>query len=104
MRRSDLLPDEVKLICLVQQINFGRICDLIIRAGQPHFEPAPRVQRDHKFGGQNGARVEFTLEDFVLKKQQAEMFQTLRKMEDGTVTKLEIKGGLPFGMTVEGQA
>jgi len=101
MRRQNLTPSERRLVTLMQRINFGRVRNLVVRDGQPTFEPAPRTQRDHKFGGQNGARAEVSLDDYVLKKEVVELFRQLRKLGNGKIVNLEIRAGLPFLMTDE---
>ncbi len=100
-RAQDLTPAERRLVMLFQRINFGRLRNLAVRGGQPVFDPAPRTQRDHKFGGQNGTRPEVSLDDYILKKEVAEMFRELRTLENGVIVNLEVRCGLPFLMTDE---
>lgn len=85
----------------MQQINFGRIDGISVRNGEPVFEPAPRVIREIKFGGENGPRPELGVEDFVLKAQVVELFDRLDDLGNGKVGSLEIKHGLPFRMSIE---
>ena len=98
---KDLSVPEKRLLNLMQRINFGRIRSLRIKDGQPHFDPLPRTQRDYKFGGKNGQRPEALLPDFVLCKEQVELIQAIRAMQEGTIVNLEIRGGLPAVMTDE---
>ena len=100
-RWNDLTPNERRLVRLMQRTNFGRAKNLVVREGQPTFDPAPRIQRDHKFGGQNGARAEVSLDDYALKKEVVELFRQLRKLGKGTIVNLEVRAGLPFLMTDE---
>ena len=100
-RSQDLTPGERRLVMLLQRINFGRLRNLLIRAGQPMFEPRPYLQRDHKFGGQNGPRAELGLDDFVLKIEVVEMLRQFRALGNGVIVNLEVRGGLPFLMTDE---
>ena len=100
-RAQELTPAERRMVTLLQRINFGRVRNLVVRDGQPVFDPAPRTQRDHKFGGQNGPRPEVSLDDYVLKKEVAEMFRQLRTLGDGVIVNLEVRCGLPFLMTDE---
>ena len=104
IRSSQLSANEQRLLKLLQQINFGRLRGLRIRKGQPVFDPPPRTQRDHKFGGQNGPRAEVRLEDYVLKKEVIELFRQLRQLGNGTIVNLEVRAGLPFLMTDEEEA
>jgi hypothetical protein len=100
-RRQDLSPNARRLLRLLQQVNFGRLRNLVIRDGEPVFDPPPRVQRDHKIGGQNGPRPEIALEDFALRKEVVEMFRHFRELGSGTIVNLEVRSGLPFLMTDE---
>ena len=103
-RRNDLTAAELKLLFLMQKINFGRIRNLVVHVGQPVFAPPPLMQRDHKFGGQNGVRPESNLRDFVLKKEHVDLFEAIRAMGDTTIVNLEVRCGLPLLMTDEEDA
>ena len=85
----------------MQEINFGRIEGLVIRNGEPVFEPAPRVIRYHKLGGENGPRRERELDDFVLKAKVTELFEQFEAIGNGKIVRIEIKYGIPFLMEVE---
>ena len=58
--KASLSPPRRRLIELMQQINFGRIESLLVRNGEPAFDPAPVVIREVKFGGDNGPRPSAT--------------------------------------------
>ncbi len=104
-RRNDLTDAELRLLLMMQKINFGRIRNLAVHGGQPVFDqPPPLVQRDHKFGGHNGARLESTLSDFALKKEHVDLVRAIRAMGDATIVKLEVRRGLPLLMTDEEEA
>ena len=51
----------MKLIELMQLVNFGRMKQLKIRQGEPVFDPAPTVIQDLKIGGSNDPRMEIHL-------------------------------------------
>jgi hypothetical protein len=87
----------------MQSINFGRIEDLQVRAGEPVFSPVPRVIRKLKIGGENGARPEIDHGDFWLKQQTIELFQSIAELGEGEILSIEVKHGLPFAMEVEQQ-
>jgi hypothetical protein len=101
--KSDLSPERRQLVETMQQINYGRILNLVVRAGEPTFTPSTRIERQFKFGGDCQPRTEVPLPDFALKSKVTELLDCIGKMQDGTITQLEVKGGLPFGMTVEEQ-
>jgi hypothetical protein len=102
--KSSLSPARRRLIELMQSINFGRIENLTVSAGEPAFDPPPRVVREIKIGGDNGPRAERNASNFLLKEQVVELFQYLDHLRDGTIEVLEIKHGLPFRLLVEGAA
>ena len=66
--KSSLSGSHRRLVELMQRLNFGRIEDLIVRDGEPVFDPAPKVIQKVKIGGENGPRPELSCEDFLLKK------------------------------------
>jgi hypothetical protein len=85
----------------MQRLRFGTIEGLVIRDGEPVFDPRPRVVRDVKFGAKNGPRPESRLDDFVLKDEVREFFAQLDALGNVTIRRLEVKHGLPFRMEVE---
>jgi hypothetical protein len=99
--KSGLSRAQALLVELLQQINYGRIEHLRIRAGMPVFEPPPRVVRTLKMCSDTGPRPEADLEDFSLKRQTIEMLQKIAEVGDGEILTLEVKGGLAFSMEVE---
>ena len=98
---ASLPPERRRLLKRMQQINFGRIENLVIRNGQPVLSPLPRIIREVKFGGENGPRPEASIEDFALKAQVVELLRYMDELQDGVIGVLEIKHGLPFRMAVE---
>ena len=99
--KSCLSDAQVRLIELMQRINFGRIFDLEVRDGQPVMDPPPRVVREIKFGGDNGPRPEVARSDFTLKAHVRDLFAQLEALGDGVIPCIEVQRGLPFRMTVE---
>ena len=99
--KADLSPAGVRLVELMQGINYGRVEDLAVRRGEPVLDPPPRVIREIKFGGENGPRVEVGKPDFTLKAQVRDLFAQLEALGDGVIPCIEIQRGLPFRMTVE---
>jgi hypothetical protein len=101
---ASLPPERRRLLKRMQQINFGRIENLVVRNGQPVLSPPPRIVREVKFCGENGPRPEASIEDFAIKAQVVELLRYLDKLQDGVISVLEIKHGLPFRMTLEDAA
>jgi hypothetical protein len=103
MTKSSLSAPQKRLLEALQKTNFGRIEGLTIRAGEPTFNPMPRIVKDVKLGApDNGARPEALAADFALKREHIELFEMLIRVGDGVIECLEIKAGLPFRIsTVE---
>ena len=98
--KAALSPARRHLLKICQQVNFGRIECLSLRAAQPIFDPPPRIVREIKFGGENGPRRELGVADFLLKRQVIELFEFFDEMQDGAIDVLELKHGLPFRLIV----
>jgi len=104
MNKKQLSEHQESLVEIMQSLNFGRIEDLPVHAGQPVLAPPPRVIREVKFGGDNGPRLEVANDDFELKAQVRELFAQMKVMGNGVIRCLEVKHGLPFRMTIEENA
>lgn len=89
-----------RLVRHMQRLRFGRIETLVIRGGEPVFDPPPNFVREHKFGGENGPHPNLRADDFLLKDQVVDLFRQLDALSDGVITVLEVKHGLPFRMLV----
>jgi hypothetical protein len=101
--KSALSGPRRRLLETMQQLNFGRIENLAVHAGEPAFDPAPKIVQDIKIGGENGPRPELAQDDFVLKSQVAELFTHLSHLSDIAVV-IEVRHGLPFRLIVEQQS
>src|SRR6185369_15875664 len=99
--KSSLADPHRHLVELLQNLNFGRIEALLVRDGEPIFEPAPRVIQMLKMGGQNGPRDEASLPDFWLKQPIIDLLQTIREIGDGEILAIDVKHGLPFTVEIE---
>lgn len=104
MTKSTLSEPRKKLIDLMQRLKFGRIERLVVRDGEPVLDPAPRIVRDIKIGGEKGSRPEPGNPDFALRAQEVEMLEHLSRLQDGTLDVVEVKHGLPFKLVIEQSA
>ncbi|HRT22106.1 MAG TPA: hypothetical protein P5318_18510 [Candidatus Hydrogenedentes bacterium] len=102
--KRELTRARRNLLEQMQALNFGRIRNIQVIGGEPRFTPMTKIERQIRFGGDNQPRPEAALEDFALKDKVVELFDAIERLGDGLILKLEIKGGLPFDMTVEEQA
>jgi len=98
--KAALTPARKWLVELMQKIHFGRIENLLVKNGEPVFEPSPRVIREIKFNGENRPRPELNLNNFELKAEVKELLASLDQLENGCVETIEVKHGLPFHMSI----
>lgn len=96
-----LSAPRLQLVRLFQTLNFGRIEGLVIRDSEPVLDPAPRTIREVKFGGDNAARDERDLQQYLLKSQVIELFEEFDRLQNGTIAAIEAKHGLPFRMILQ---
>jgi len=101
IRKKNLESSEKHLVEMMQDLNFGRIIGLHTRGGRPSFNPPPKVLREIKFGGENGPRPELKSRDFTLKSQTIALLENLSHLGDGITVTIEVRHGLPFGMSYE---
>jgi len=101
VRKSDLTPARRWLVENMQKIGFGRIKQLVIVNGQPLRRPPPRVYRDHRLTGNNSHRREEQISDFILKDRVVRLFEKFDRIGNGVISSLEVRDGLPYGMTLE---
>lgn len=99
--KSSLSDSHRRLVELMQRLNFGRIQNLVVRDGEPVFDPAPKVIQKVKIGGENGPRPELSCEDFLLKKQTVQLLEAISDLGEGTVLIIDVKHGLPFAVEIE---
>jgi hypothetical protein len=99
--KASLSPPRQRVVEIMQRLNFGTIEGLQIRAGEPIFDPPPRITKDIKLGGENRPRPELSRTDFALKNQVAELFDHLSHIDEGSAATIEVKHGLPFRLVIE---
>lgn len=100
LSKQQLSSSRTRLLEMMQALNFGRIENLSVTAGDPVFDPPPKVIRELKFGSTNGTRPELSLDDFVLKAEVRELFDAITGIGDGVIERIEVRHGLPFRMIV----
>jgi hypothetical protein len=85
----------------MQRIGYGRLKHLVIVRGDPLINPRPRLYRDRRFTGPDAGRPESHSVDFILKESVVRLFETFDRIGSGTVACIEVRDGLPYGMTSE---
>jgi hypothetical protein len=83
------------LVRLCQNINFGSICGLQIRKGQPVFDRPPVVLIDFKLDGGDPPRTETSLTDFELAQEVVRLLERLDELVTTSVEVLEVRAGIP---------
>ena len=90
-----LSPERLALVKLMRELQFGRIENMSIRAGQPVMDQDLRVVRVACLGGDSGGTNAASSDEFELKRAVRDLFDELARLDHGTVVKLEFKRGLP---------
>ena len=85
----------------MQKIGFGKLKRLTIVQGEPVIDPPPRLYRHHRLTGPNHERPEQVLKDFILKQQLVNLFASFDHIQNGVISVLQVRDGLPYGMTLE---
>ena len=99
--KASLTPARQRLLRLLQEVEFGRIENLVLRDGEPLLEMQPRVVRTITFAATGSRNRSRRVEEFELKQQMVEMFRQFDRIGNGVVARIDIKHGLPCFMTVE---
>jgi len=99
--KDAISPARKRLVQIMQELNFGRIESLMIRSGEPVWDPAPRIIRQIKLCGDNGPRLDQGIKDFKLKNQVGELFDHFNSLGTCCIESLEVQHGLPFRLVVE---
>jgi hypothetical protein len=83
------------LIGLFQSVNFGQILGLVIRKGNPVFQPEPSVLLDVKLDTDEGQRPEASLADLALRDEVRRLLAHLDRLQNVTVERTEVRSGVP---------
>jgi hypothetical protein len=106
LRYEQLRPQQRQLVDLMSRIRYGRIEDLLIQAGQPVFQPRPRVFCEIKLESdaspiRSHSDSPPVNPNYELKTQVRSLLQRLLQLGNGRVPSIVIADGLPLRMTVE---
>ena len=99
--KSCLSLAQARLIELLQSLNFGRVEGLRVGAGEPIFDPPPRVIQTVRLGSDNGPRPERSYTDFRLKHQIVEMLDIFSRLGEGEIRAIDVRHGLPYCMEID---
>ena len=98
--KSTLSAPRQKLLQTMQQLYFGKIEDLMVRAGEPLFSPALRITQEIKLGGDAAERKQPRTDDFTLKRHATDLFDQFDLLPDGSFVTIEVRHGLPARLIV----
>lgn len=69
-----------------------------MEAAEPVFDGSSALVPDVKLDSEEGPRPELMLDDFVLSDEVARLLRRLDQIRDGTVRRIEVRGGIPRRM------
>lgn len=99
--RQPVTPQQRQLMELVRRVRFGRIVDLVIKAGQPVLDPPPHVAREVKFAPDVCGR---TMPDEVaVQERWHELFNELAAIGDGVIEVMQVVACMPHRMRARRQ-
>lgn len=90
-----LSESRLRLLRLMQEVNYGKILKLSIEDGEPIYVPPPLCVKDWKLDTENLSRPELELPDFALKKQHHRLFHVFATIGNGTIDEIHVREGLP---------
>src|SRR5688500_3578386 len=94
-RLAHLSTARQRLLTLMRQLHYGRIEGLTIENADPVLNPWPKVVQDIKLGC-DSPQPDIKAADYQLKTQVIEFFDYLDRLGTGSISLIEVKGGLPF--------
>ena len=98
---SQLPPEVRELLRVLNRIGYGFVENLPIAKGRPVLSPPPRIIRELKLEpGSN--RSQETKQDFILKGPMLQLVRRLELIGDGSIPRIEVRGGVPFRLILEG--
>jgi hypothetical protein len=100
MTIGSLNPTQKRTLMIIRTLFFGRIEGLSIHAGQPCYDPAPRIIQEIKLSSPPEQRLDDSAKDLLLKKEFAILFRCLSELREGIVA-IDVRHGAPFKLELE---
>lgn len=95
MKFNECSKNEQWIILTMQKLGYGEINGLLVKGGQPQPVPMPELWRTEKFGV-NAVPEEKISKDFELHRQHVYFLEYLGKLDNGTLSVIQIHNGLPL--------
>ena len=100
-RFSQLSASRKALVRLCQSTNYGHIRDLAVRDREPVLSEKCLVFVDFKLDSEERPRPEAAEPDFLLCAEIVRLMALLDKINNGKISKLEIRAGIPRRIILE---
>jgi hypothetical protein len=100
IRFSQLSPSLKTLVRLCQELNFGSILNLTVINGEVSFDPQPEVLVDVRLDEEVKPRAELELGEFILCEEVCRLLAQIDALQNGTIERIIVHGGLPRRMTI----
>jgi hypothetical protein len=100
-RFQSLTPKQQELLRKFQSIGWGSMEGLVFQHGDPVLRPVPKVSRTIRLRSGGAPPCECLAEDFELKDEYVRFFDFLMEQQDGSISRIEIRDGLPAEMSVD---
>jgi hypothetical protein len=95
-RLSELSVPRQALARLCQSLNYGQVLELVVRNGEPIFDPEPNILVEVKLDGNgDGQRQEADLPDFALREELCRLMACLDRLKNGRIERIEVRAGVP---------
>jgi hypothetical protein len=94
-RSGELSAPQLLLLEIMREHQFGRVENMLVRAGQPILDRDLKVVRVACLGGESSGTKPPAGDEFELKRVICDLFDELARLGHGTVVRLEFKRGLP---------
>jgi hypothetical protein len=100
MTRSSLNPSQRQTVEIIEALGFGTIERLLIRAGLPWYESAPRIVQTIKLDSDPEQQPDGRHTDLTLKREFETLFDQLSRLGDGIVD-IEFRHSTPFRLVLD---
>ena len=102
LRFSQLSPERQILIRLCQSINYGQIQNLKVEDYEPVLRDTSVIATaDVRLDAEDPARLELGMDDFILCEEVTRLIALFEKIQNATVSKIEVRAGIPRKISLE---